>query len=162
MDYNSNDEEVDSSSNDDFDSDDEIESLISNFKEKIDQEEEDIRNNSSKGGAGGKKKKGKKNSNKNTSAANGGKKQRHGGNKHGINHLKQRVSELMKIFEDNDLFIPPPVSMSEKGKVWSSRIYGADKKNSRKNAERLLVEERISQLENCLTNEHKINLDEYL
>ena len=162
MDYNSNDDkEVDSSSNDDdFDSDDEIESLISNFKEKIDQEEEeDIRNSSNKGGAGGKK---KKNSKKNTFADGGKMQRRHGGNKHGINHLKQRVSELMKIFEDNDLFIPPPVSMSEKGKVWSSRIYGADKKNSRKNAERLLVEERISQLENCLTNEHKINLDEYL
>jgi len=72
--------------------------------------------------------------------------------------LKQRVSDLMNIFEEHGLWIPPPDSLSEKGKVWSSRIYGADKKQQRKNAERMLVEDRIAQLEYCLQEKHGISM----
>ena len=73
-----------------------------------------------------------------------------------LDHLRERVTELMTIFEEHGIFIPPPESLSEKGKVWSSRIYGADKKRQRKNAERQLLEDRILQLEHCLREQHGI------
>lgn len=70
--------------------------------------------------------------------------------------LKERVSELMRFFEDRGLFIPSPESLSEKGKVWSNRNYGADKKRQRKNVERALLEDRIEQLELWLKEQHGI------
>lgn len=73
---------------------------------------------------------------------------------HSLDHLRQRVSELMAVFEGRGYFIPQPDSM--KGKVWSSRIYGADKKRQRKNAEREMLESRIEQLENHLKDEYGI------
>ena len=78
-------------------------------------------------------------------------------NSHSLDHLKQRISDLVNTFEEQGLFIPPAGSMSEKGKVWSSRIYGADKKRQRKNTERLLLEDRIEQLEYCLHEQHGIS-----
>jgi len=75
-----------------------------------------------------------------------------------LDHLKEHVSKLMITFEEHGLFIPLPESMSEKGKVWSSRIYGADKKRQRKNTERQLVENRIEQLEFCLNEKHGIGV----
>ena len=80
------------------------------------------------------------------------------GKQNSLDHLRERVTELMTIFEDKGLFIPLPPSLSEKGKVWSSRIYGADKKRSRKNAERHLIEDRIEQLEYVLKEEHGIDI----
>ena len=35
---------------------------------------------------------------------------------HSLDHLKQRVSELVHLFEEHGLFIPPAESLSEKGK----------------------------------------------
>ena len=113
---------------------------------------------------------------------------------HSLDHLRERVSELMSIYEEKGLFIPLPESSSSttsssttsdcsddhddggssihsmtttttttttktkkmnkknegKGKVWSSRNYGADKKRQRKNVERQLLESRIKQLEQQL------------
>lgn len=86
------------------------------------------------------------------------KKKRKKGKQNSLDHLRERVTELMTIFEDKGLFIPLPPSLSEKGKVWSSRIYGADKKRSRKNAERHLLEDRIEQLEHVLQEEHGIDI----
>jgi hypothetical protein len=76
--------------------------------------------------------------------------------KHVLDRLRERVTELMAVFEENGLFLPPPESLSEKGKVWSSRIYGADKKRQRKHCERQLVEDRIQQLSKCLKEQHGI------
>jgi hypothetical protein len=65
---------------------------------------------------------------------------------HSLDHLKERVSALLAIYEEHGVPIPPPEM--GKGKVWSSRIYGQDKKKQRKNAERLFLEElRLPQLE---------------
>lgn len=86
------------------------------------------------------------------------KKKRKKGKQNSLDHLRERVTELMTIFEDKGLFIPLPPSLSEKGKVWSSRIYGADKKRSRKNAERHLLEDRFEQLEYVLQEEHGIDI----
>lgn len=77
---------------------------------------------------------------------------------HSLDYLKQRISELVKLFEEHGHFIPPAESLSEKGKVWSSRIYGADKKKQRKNTERVFLEDRIEQLEYCLTEQHGISV----
>ncbi len=69
--------------------------------------------------------------------------------KHSLDHLKQRVSVLLAVYEQHALFIPAPDLA--KGKVWSSRNYGQDKKKLRKNTERaFLVESRIPQLEEGL------------
>ena len=43
---------------------------------------------------------------------------------------------------------------SKKGKVWSNRNYGQDKKRQRKDNERRMIEGRIVQLECILRNEH--------
>ena len=43
---------------------------------------------------------------------------------------------------------------SKKGKVWSNRNYGQDKKRQRKESERRMIEGRIIQLECILQNEH--------
>mmetsp|Transcript_5293 Transcript_5293/g.15395 ORF Transcript_5293/g.15395 Transcript_5293/m.15395 type:complete len:132 (-) Transcript_5293:176-571(-) len=75
---------------------------------------------------------------------------------HSLDHLTQRVSDLMSIYEERGLFVPLPESQSEKGKVWSNRNYGADKKRQRKNAERQLLLDRVGQLERCLKEEHGI------
>lgn len=75
---------------------------------------------------------------------------------HSLDHLQQRVSELMATFEEHGWFVPPAQSMSEKGKVKSNRNYGADKKRQRKNTQRQLLENRIRQLEMCLQEEHGI------
>lgn len=75
-----------------------------------------------------------------------------------LDHLRQRVTELMRIFEDRGIFLPPPESLSEKGKVWSNRNYGADKKRQRKNAERQLLINRIEQLELCLKEKHGLDV----
>lgn len=77
---------------------------------------------------------------------------------HSLDHLKEHVSNLMTTFEEHGFFIPLPESMSEKGKVWSSRIYGADKKRQRKNAERQFLEDRIDQLELCLNETHGLSV----
>ena len=96
-----------------------------------------------------------------TTTSKASKKDRRRRNKqqHSLDYLRQRVTALMEIFEKLGLWIPPQESMSEKGKVWSSRNYGADKKRQRKNAERQLLEDRIQQLEKCLEEkailEHK-------
>lgn len=43
-----------------------------------------------------------------------------------------------------------------KGKVWSNRNYGADKKRQRKQNEKQMLETRIVQLERVLREEHGI------
>jgi hypothetical protein len=88
---------------------------------------------------------------------------------HSLEHLQQRVSDLMTIFQEHDWFVPLPNSNSNsnsssattseqknggKGKVKSNRNYGADKKRQRKQAQRQLLERRIQQLETCLKQEH--------
>eukprot|EP00808_Paulinella_micropora_P010494 g54337.t1 len=70
------------------------------------------------------------------------------GRTHSLQHLKQRVSALLTLYEQNGLYIPTPDM--PKGKVWSNRNYGADKKSQRKNAERSMLEPRIAQLEEGL------------
>mmetsp|Transcript_11502 Transcript_11502/g.16872 ORF Transcript_11502/g.16872 Transcript_11502/m.16872 type:complete len:128 (+) Transcript_11502:37-420(+) len=76
---------------------------------------------------------------------------------HSLDHLRQRVSELMGVFEARGYYIPQPDNCGNKeGKVWSSRIYGADKKRQRKNAEREMLKDRIEQLENHLEVEHGV------
>lgn len=68
----------------------------------------------------------------------------------------------MSIFETNGWFIPVLESMphnhetDKKGKVWSNRNYGADKKRQRKNCERQMLEARIEQLESVLRIEHGV------
>ena len=74
-----------------------------------------------------------------------------------LDSLRERVSDLMSIFEQQGWYIPIPES-SNNGKVWSSRIYGADRKRQRKNAERQVIVNRIQQLEHCLKEEHGIKI----
>uniref|UniRef100_A0A7R9WEG9 Uncharacterized protein n=1 Tax=Pseudictyota dubia TaxID=2749911 RepID=A0A7R9WEG9_9STRA len=78
---------------------------------------------------------------------------------HSLDHLRRRVSDLMALYEERGLFVPLPESLSERGKVWSSRNYGADKKRQRKNAERQLLQDRIEQLERFLSEEHGVCAD---
>ena len=78
----------------------------------------------------------------------------HNGN--GIDGLRGVVSELIQQCEDRHLFVPPPASETDTGKVWSSRIYGADKKQQRKRTERRLLEARIVQLEKYLQEQDSI------
>ena len=104
---------------------------------------------------------------------------------HSLEHLKQKVTHLMSIFEKNGWYIPLPNShaesiletsiargeregidpiittnkvkkQSKKGKVWSNRNYGQDKKRQRKENERRMIEGRIIQLERVLRNEHNM------
>ena len=80
----------------------------------------------------------------------------------------------MSVFEENGWFIPLPESSSsgqsnskditsnKKGKVWSNRNYGADKKRQRKQSERQLLDARVAQLEKVLEDEHGVmHMDEY-
>ena len=46
------------------------------------------------------------------------------------------------------------IKKQSKGKVWSNRNYGQDKKRQRKESERRMIERRIIQLECILQNEH--------
>ena len=77
----------------------------------------------------------------------------------------------MSVFEENGWFIPLPESSTttsgqsdgknnhnsnKKGKVWSNRNYGADKKRQRKQSERQLLDARIAQLEKVLEDEHGV------
>lgn len=99
---------------------------------------------------------------------------------HSLGHLRQRISYLMSIFSKSAGYIPlpgetaapatPPSdnvknsdgnhctddsrSGKRKGKVWSNRNYGADKKRQRKQTERCMLETRIAQLEIVLTDEY--------
>jgi len=75
---------------------------------------------------------------------------------HSLDHLKQQVSNLMKTFEVYGWFIPMPDndSTSAGNKVWSNRMYGADKKKQRKQNERQMLECRIVQLETVLRDDH--------
>ena len=75
---------------------------------------------------------------------------------HSLDHLKQQVSTLMRIFEEYGWFIPMPDndSTSAGNKVWSNRMYGADKKKQRKQNERQMLECRIVQLETVLRDDH--------
>mmetsp|Transcript_18299 Transcript_18299/g.33444 ORF Transcript_18299/g.33444 Transcript_18299/m.33444 type:complete len:128 (-) Transcript_18299:60-443(-) len=92
---------------------------------------------------------------------------------HSLEHLRQRVSHLMSIFEEHGWFIPLPGDLStaptsgnndndnhnnngnnKKGKVWSNRNYGADKKRQRKQSEGKMLEVRIAQLETVLEDKH--------
>ena len=89
---------------------------------------------------------------------------------HSLDSLRQRVSDLMSIFEENCWFIPMPDfssnntisnqnqkdSKKKGGKVWSNRNYGADKKRQRKQSERIMLEVRIQQLEATLRNDHGV------
>ena len=79
---------------------------------------------------------------------------------HSLDYLKQHISKQMSIFESNGWFIPLPESMKNdkdgKGKVWSNRNYGADKKRQRKQNEKQMLETRIVQLERVLREEHGI------
>jgi hypothetical protein len=70
---------------------------------------------------------------------------------HSLDRMKQRVSALMALFQAYGVFLPAPdTSMSTKGKVWSSRNYGQDRKRQRKRTERDFVRARIAQLEDGL------------
>ena len=95
---------------------------------------------------------------------------------HSLEYMRQRVSHLMSVFEENDWFIPLPESSTttsgqsngknnnskKTGKVWSNRNYGADKKRQRKQSERQLLDARIAQLEKVLEDEHGVmHMDEY-
>jgi hypothetical protein len=84
---------------------------------------------------------------------------------HSLDNLRHHISHLMSIFETNGWFIPIPTSPHSgephedrhrhtRGKVWSNRNYGADKKRQRKQSERQLLEVRIEQLEHFLRDEH--------
>ena len=82
---------------------------------------------------------------------------------HTLTHLRQHISHLISIYETNGWFIPLQESEMSgkckdgKGKVWSNRNYGADKKRQRKQNERCLLEGRIEQLENVLREEHDVD-----
>ena len=144
------------SSDSDSDESAEIQSLIESYKKgefsKGDGDSEDDETFNTKRKQDQKKKQKKMR----TKPKNGGKAKK--SRSHSLDYLKQRISELVKLFEEHGLFIPPAESLSEKGKVWSSRIYGADKKKQRKNTERVLLEDRIEQLEYCLTEQHGISV----
>ena len=86
---------------------------------------------------------------------------------HSLEHLRQRISHLMSIFERHGWFVPLPDTPSssrsngvdnklgnKKGKTWSNRNYGADKKRQRKQREMQMLEERIVQLELVLRDDH--------
>jgi hypothetical protein len=91
---------------------------------------------------------------------------------HSLDSLRQRVSHLMRIFEEQGWFVPMPDSNNSRsisdqqqinntkksgaGKVWSNRNYGADKKRQRKQSERVMLESRILQLEMVLKDEHGV------
>ncbi len=92
---------------------------------------------------------------------------------HSLDHLRQRVSHLMSIFEEKGWFIPMPdpnnkncsisnpdgqqnTKKSSSGKVWSNRNYGADKKRQRKASERFILESRILQLETVLQDDYGV------
>ena len=93
---------------------------------------------------------------------------------HSLDTMRQRVSHLMSLFEENGWFIPMPDSNSTQntttssdqnqmkhtkkngGKVWSNRNYGADKKRQRKQSERIMLETRIWQLESVLRDEYSV------
>eukprot|EP00592_Proboscia_alata_P013782 CAMPEP_0194387494 /NCGR_PEP_ID=MMETSP0174-20130528/92719_1 /TAXON_ID=216777 /ORGANISM="Proboscia alata, Strain PI-D3" /LENGTH=121 /DNA_ID=CAMNT_0039177745 /DNA_START=70 /DNA_END=432 /DNA_ORIENTATION=+ len=66
---------------------------------------------------------------------------------HSLDHLRHRVREILELFETKGIFVPLPENETEKGKVWSNRNYGQDKKRQRKKSERLFLERRIIQLE---------------
>lgn len=103
-----------------------------------------------------------------------GKKNRAYKSQHSLDTMRQRVSHLMSIFEDNGWFIPMPDSNNKPstitsddqqqsnntkkngGRVWSNRNYGADKKRQRKQSERVMLEARIQQLEAVLKDEHSV------
>ena len=72
---------------------------------------------------------------------------------HSLEHVRKRVTYLMSIFEEHGWFIPLPDNTND-GKVWSNRNYGADKKRQRKQNERQMIEERITQLEKVLKVQH--------
>jgi len=78
---------------------------------------------------------------------------------HTLDHMRQRVSELMHVFDEKGWFLPLPETTTNDKKVWSNRNYGADKKRQRKNQERLLLEARIIQLEAVLREKYSYNLD---
>lgn len=128
----------DAQSSEESDESAEIQSLIDDYSKN------EVETESQTSKTAKKKRKNNKNNKKNSKQHNA------------LDHLRERITELMTVFEDNGLFIPPPESLSEKGKVWSSRIYGADKKRQRKHAERQLLEDRLQQLEQCLLEQHGI------
>jgi hypothetical protein len=98
------------------------------------------------------------------------KKQSNKKSQHSLDHLRQRVSHLMNIFEEKGWFIPMPdlsnkssISHNDQqntkknsGKVWSNRNYGADKKRQRKASERFILESRILQLETVLKDDYGV------
>ena len=99
------------------------------------------------------------------------KRERKSKSQHSLDYLRQRVSFLMSIFEEKGWFIPlpePPAASesnskddgSKKGKVWSNRNYGADKKRQRKQDEKQMLDARISQLEAVLADEHGMTLEQ--
>ena len=77
---------------------------------------------------------------------------------HSLDHLSTRVSELLSIFESKGWYIPLPDSDEKKGKQWSNRNYGADKKRQRKANERQMIEARIQQLERVLRDEYDYSM----
>mmetsp|Transcript_12234 Transcript_12234/g.16000 ORF Transcript_12234/g.16000 Transcript_12234/m.16000 type:complete len:212 (-) Transcript_12234:48-683(-) len=81
------------------------------------------------------------------------KKKKKSKSQHSLDHLKQQVSNLMGFFEEHGWFIPMPDD-STSGKVWSNRMYGADKKKQRKQNERQMLECRIIQLATVLKDDH--------
>mmetsp|Transcript_14669 Transcript_14669/g.22914 ORF Transcript_14669/g.22914 Transcript_14669/m.22914 type:complete len:166 (-) Transcript_14669:2573-3070(-) len=66
---------------------------------------------------------------------------------HSLEHLSQRITELMKTLDQRGIAVPLPDSTSHK--TWSNRNYGGDKKRQRKQAEREFLLARIQQLEMC-------------
>ena len=100
---------------------------------------------------------------------------RRGKSQQRLDHLRQRVSELMTVFGERGWFIPLPESSSSSsskfqadqqqqlqlqekntkkkkvgGRVWSNRMYSKDKKRQRKATEKVALLQRIEQLEECL------------
>ena len=77
----------------------------------------------------------------------------------------------MVIFEKNGWFITlPDYSQNDgdqqskkhgKGKVWSNRNYGADKKRQRNQNEREMLEAGIVQLKSVLHNQHGLDDVQY-
>lgn len=94
-------------------------------------------------------------------------KSRKGKSQHSLEYLRERISELMSIYEENGWFIPLPETFADqnddsnkkKGKSWSNRNYGADKKRQRKQTERSMLENRIEQLEKVLVDEQGMDLN---
>ena len=107
----------------------------------------------------------------NTSSKRSKKKKASKKSQHSLDSLRQRVSHLMSIYEEQGWFVPMPDSNNSKsgsdqqqaantknsgGKVWSNRNYGADKKRQRKQSEKVMLENRILQLETVLKDEHGV------